>query len=451
MADAFGLVELPLVRLAEHPGGHAGDRPAAGVPLAGELARGRRRPGPVDRGHAARTTSSPAPTGTATSCAGCTGGPPHGTASSWSAARSSAGATARCCCSTPAPGRTAAPGLAHRSSTRRAPSRPSACTWPAAESTGSSSPTPGPPPRPGPFEDSLLDSLAVIKQSSGIGLARGMDLAHGGTGGLFVVVAGRPSADEARGCRGAPDAGPAMALLLAGPPGQAAGRPRTRRGDGRPRRDPARGGLAGHHDHREHPAHRGLGPAARHLQPARRARARAGPRPGRGQPVSQRLTIAAAAATIAASAVPRTRWYRAGSGSGREPGRSPWPRWPRPHPAAGPALGALRRCGLAAQVLYLNLLLSSAHSAGRLIPTRPPCTTCGGWPSSGWTGPPGSRRPPRPTRASCCSPRPASAWWPWPPTCSRCGCTGPPWPGCRCWCCSACLSPPACTRACSGP
>jgi len=74
----------------------------------------------------------------------------------------------------------------------------------------------GPATAPGSFEDSLLDSLAVIKQSSGSGLARGMDLAHGGTGGLFVVVAGRLSAGEAsRLAAGRRDAGPAMALLLA--------------------------------------------------------------------------------------------------------------------------------------------------------------------------------------------------------------------------------------------
>jgi uncharacterized protein (DUF58 family) len=73
----------------------------------------------------------------------------------------------------------------------------------------------GPATAPGSFEDSLLDSLAVIKQSSGSGLARGMDHAHGGTGGLLVVVAGRLSAGEAMGlAAGRRDAGPAIALLL---------------------------------------------------------------------------------------------------------------------------------------------------------------------------------------------------------------------------------------------
>jgi uncharacterized protein (DUF58 family) len=74
----------------------------------------------------------------------------------------------------------------------------------------------GPATAPGSFEDSLLDSLAVIRQSSGSGLAGGMDLTPGGTGGLFVVVAGRLSAEEAsRLAAGRRDSGPALALLLA--------------------------------------------------------------------------------------------------------------------------------------------------------------------------------------------------------------------------------------------
>jgi uncharacterized protein (DUF58 family) len=74
----------------------------------------------------------------------------------------------------------------------------------------------GPATAPGSFEDALLDSLAVIKQSGGAELTRGMDRAHGGTGGLFLVVAGRLSADEARRLvAGRRDSGPAMALLLA--------------------------------------------------------------------------------------------------------------------------------------------------------------------------------------------------------------------------------------------
>ena len=69
---------------------------------------------------------------------------------------------------------------------------------------------------PGSFEDTLLDSLAGIKQSRGSNLARGLDQVTGGTGGLFLVVAGRLSAEEARRLVAARrDTGPAMALLLA--------------------------------------------------------------------------------------------------------------------------------------------------------------------------------------------------------------------------------------------
>ena len=74
-------VDRPVVRDQEHAGGHAGRScrcPGSRSPAAGSAtakaacARSRRR---------ARTTSPRAPTGTATSCAGCTGGPPRGTAS----------------------------------------------------------------------------------------------------------------------------------------------------------------------------------------------------------------------------------------------------------------------------------------------------------------------------------------------------------------------------------
>ena len=77
---------------------------------------------------AERTTWCRAPTGTAMSCAGCTGAPRRGTASSWCAVRSSSGATACCCCSTPGAARTRAAGRRRRSSSRSAPPRPSACT-----------------------------------------------------------------------------------------------------------------------------------------------------------------------------------------------------------------------------------------------------------------------------------------------------------------------------------
>jgi len=74
----------------------------------------------------------------------------------------------------------------------------------------------GPATEPGSFEDSLLDSLAVVGQSRTSELTAGLDRVPGGTGGLFLVVAGRLSADEARRlAAGRRDAGPAMALLLA--------------------------------------------------------------------------------------------------------------------------------------------------------------------------------------------------------------------------------------------
>ena len=85
--------------------------------------------------------------------------------------------------------------------------------------------------------------------------------------------------------------------------------------------------------------------------------------------MNQRLTIAAAVATIAASLslyplVSGWLWFWEGVGA----------------IAVAALAGALTRLrvlpwvlcaviGLAAQVLYLNVLLSSAHSAGRLIPT----------------------------------------------------------------------------------
>jgi uncharacterized protein (DUF58 family) len=74
----------------------------------------------------------------------------------------------------------------------------------------------GPATEPGSFEDALLDSLAVVGQSRTSELTTGLDRVPGGTGGLFVVVAGRLSADGARRLAAARrDAGPAMALLLA--------------------------------------------------------------------------------------------------------------------------------------------------------------------------------------------------------------------------------------------
>ncbi len=69
---------------------------------------------------------------------------------------------------------------------------------------------------PGSFEDALLDSLAVVKSSRRLDLTRGLERAQGGTGGLFVLVAGALEAAEARRLVAARrDSGPAIALLLA--------------------------------------------------------------------------------------------------------------------------------------------------------------------------------------------------------------------------------------------
>jgi uncharacterized protein (DUF58 family) len=69
---------------------------------------------------------------------------------------------------------------------------------------------------PGTFEDVLLDSLAVIKQSRGTELTYGTDRINDPAGGLLVAVTGRLSAAQARKLAASRrDAGTAMAILLA--------------------------------------------------------------------------------------------------------------------------------------------------------------------------------------------------------------------------------------------
>ena len=121
------------------------------------------------------------------------------------------------------------------------------------------SPTPGPVTAPGSFEDALLDSLAVIKQSRGIDLARGLDQVHRRDrravrgGGRAAVGRARPGGSPRPG--GTPARPwPCCSPCPAGRP-PAAGCRRPGRG-GRGRRDAARGGLAGGHGHRGHPAGR---------------------------------------------------------------------------------------------------------------------------------------------------------------------------------------------------
>lgn len=155
--------------------------------------------------------------------------------------------------------------------------------------------------------------------------------------------------------------------------------------------------------------------------------------------MNRRLTVTAATATVLASVSLYTlmttlSWFWAGVGA----------------VIVAAAVGALTRlrpvpvvvcflASLAGLVLYLNALFAGPESFFRLVPTRasvhhlivlaeranaeagpaaPPITT---------------------TRGSSCWPRPGSGSSPSPPTCSRCGCAGPRWPACRCWCCFAYL------------
>jgi uncharacterized protein (DUF58 family) len=68
----------------------------------------------------------------------------------------------------------------------------------------------------GSFEDVLLDSLAVVKPSGGTDFRGGLSAALPATSGMFVVVAGRLSAAQAKSLASRHRAGtPALALLLA--------------------------------------------------------------------------------------------------------------------------------------------------------------------------------------------------------------------------------------------
>jgi uncharacterized protein (DUF58 family) len=68
----------------------------------------------------------------------------------------------------------------------------------------------------GNFEDVLLDSLAVVKPSGATDLAAGLSAVMPQASGLFIVVAGRLSAAQARSLAASHRAGtPALALLLA--------------------------------------------------------------------------------------------------------------------------------------------------------------------------------------------------------------------------------------------
>lgn len=68
----------------------------------------------------------------------------------------------------------------------------------------------------GAFEDVLLDTLAVVRASGGSDLVPGLTAATPTASGLFIVVAGRMSAAQARKLASSHRAGtPALALLLA--------------------------------------------------------------------------------------------------------------------------------------------------------------------------------------------------------------------------------------------
>jgi uncharacterized protein (DUF58 family) len=70
----------------------------------------------------------------------------------------------------------------------------------------------------GGFEDVLLDTLAVVKPSGGTDLVPGLSAVMPQAGGLFIVVAGRLTAAQARSLTASHRSGtPALALLLAVP------------------------------------------------------------------------------------------------------------------------------------------------------------------------------------------------------------------------------------------
>ncbi|HTP17359.1 MAG TPA: DUF58 domain-containing protein [Streptosporangiaceae bacterium] len=95
----------------------------------------------------------------------------------------------------------------------------------------------GPVSSPARFEDVLLDSLSVIRNSGSSDLSRGTGALRGARGGLIVVVAGMLSAAQARELAASRrDGCPAIALLLAvsswaEPPARDAGEQVRRRPD----------------------------------------------------------------------------------------------------------------------------------------------------------------------------------------------------------------------------
>src|ERR1039457_5154252 len=174
--------------------------------------------GPVPRPPPGRTTWCRAPTGTAMSCARCTGGPPPAAASSWCGGGSSAGGIAPRWSWAP-PGRAHA-GTGAGSTFEYAVSAAASIGVHLARAglEGQLATDQGAVGAHGTFEDVLLDSLAVIKTSRGTELTNGLDGIHGAAGGLLVAVAGRLTPAQARKLAASRrDVGTAMALLLAVP------------------------------------------------------------------------------------------------------------------------------------------------------------------------------------------------------------------------------------------
>src|ERR1017187_7721156 len=200
--------------------------------------------GPVPRPPPGRTTWCRAPTGTAMSCARCTGGPPPAAESSWCGGGGGAGADgARRPLGHAAPrgelmvrreeqrGRHRAVlrldtrarahgGTGAGSSFEYAVSAAASIGVHLARAglEGQLATDQGAVGAHGTFEDVLLDSLAVIKTSRGTELTNGLDGIHGAAGGLLVAVAGRLTPAQARKLAASRrDVGTAMALLLAVP------------------------------------------------------------------------------------------------------------------------------------------------------------------------------------------------------------------------------------------
>ena len=132
----------------------------------------------------------------------------------------------------------------------------------------------GPVSASGPFEDVLLDSLAVIRPSRLSTLIPALAERPRGNGGMLIAVLGHVSPEEARRLAAARHpAGAALALLLAVSTWSAQRPGDHLEGETDDRgRHPGRGRMAGGDRHGRHAAHRGLGDAQPSGWPATPAR-----------------------------------------------------------------------------------------------------------------------------------------------------------------------------------